>query len=67
MTLQQLEEIFASQLGGPEIYYMLQTAATISVIRHDMVTNTLADLLPTLNALTYVPDQGTYPLFRETT
>jgi len=64
MTLEQLQQIFAPQLGQPQVYYMLQNAAVVSVINHDMITHTLADLLPTLSPLTYVPDQGTYPLFR---
>lgn len=65
MTLEQLQTIFAAQLSQPEIYYMVQTATAVSVLKHDMTTHTLADLLPTLEPLTYVPDQGTYPLFRE--
>jgi hypothetical protein len=64
MTLEQLEQIFAPQLGQPQIYYMLQTATSVSVINYNMITHTLADLLPILDPLTYVPDQGTYPLFR---
>ena len=67
MTLEQLQQIFATQLGNPEIYYMIQTATNISVCKHDMITQTLDDLLPTLSALTYDPTQGTYPLFKEET
>jgi hypothetical protein len=67
MTLEQLQEIFAVQLGNPDIYYMIQTSTDISVCKHDMALHTLDDLLPTLSSLTYDPTQGTYPLFKKDT
>ena len=67
MTLEQLQQIFAAQLGNTDIYYMIQTSADISVCKHDMALHTLDDLLPTLSALTYDPTQGTYPLFKRGT
>jgi hypothetical protein len=65
MTIEQLQQIFAAQLDNPDIYYMIQTATGISVCKHDMTTQVLDDLLPTLNDLTYDPSQGTYPLFKK--
>jgi hypothetical protein len=67
MTTEQLQQIFAAQLGKPDIYYMIQTTTNISVCKHDMTTHTLDELLPTLSGLTYDPTQGTYPLFKEDT
>ena len=67
MTPEQLQQIFAAQLGNPDIYYMIQTSADISVCKHDMALYTLDDLLPILSELTYDPTQGTYPLFKRGT
>lgn len=65
MTLGQLHRIFASQVGKPEIYYMIQTATGVSVCKHKMSSHKLGELLPTLKDLTYDHTQGTYPLFKE--
>jgi hypothetical protein len=67
MTLEQLQQIFAAQSANPNIYYMIQTSADISVCKHNMAAHTLDDLLPTLSELTYDPTQGTYPLFKKDT
>jgi hypothetical protein len=67
MTLEELQQIFAAQMGNPDIYYMIQTATNVSVCKHDMTAQTLDDLLPTLSVLTYDPTQGVYPLFKEET
>ena len=67
MTLGQLHQIFASQVGNPDIYYMIQTSTSISVCKHKMSLHKLGELLPTLKDLTYDHTQGKYPLFKEAT
>lgn len=67
MTTEQLQQIFAAQLGNSDIYYMIQTPENVSVCKHSMLSNTLDDLLPVLSTLTYDPTQGAYPLFKKDT
>lgn len=68
MTVQQLQEIFRTQLdhNPQDLFYLVYGNSTAEVIRHRLDEKTLEDLAADLAGLEYEPGTDATPKFKRT-
>jgi len=68
MTLEQVQEIFQTQLSQnpQDLFYLVYGAGSAEVIRHRLDQKTLQDLVDALAGLEYEPSADATPKFKRT-